>query len=144
MLERLVQPVGAPNLRRGVAARAQLNGCGNGGGSLESVLEEEALLHLLKLGRGDLVRQYEARDREGRLLARLDFACVLLRLAIEVDGWASHSDPVARSRDSRRDWLLAPEGWTVVRLTTHDVQRRPRAMLVEVARVVARLEASAA
>jgi len=112
--------------------------------SLESVLEEEALPHLLKLGLGDLVRQYEVRDREGRLLARLDFACVRLRLAIEVDGWASHSDPVARSRDSRRDRLLTAEGWTVVRVTTHDVRRRPRAMLLEVARVVARLEASAA
>ncbi len=78
--------------------------------SLESVLEEEALPHLLKLGLGDLVRQYEVRDREGRLLARLDFACVRLRLAIEVDGWASHSDPVARSRDSRRDRLLTAEG----------------------------------
>jgi len=111
--------------------------------SLESVLEEEALPHLLKLGLGDLVRQYEVRDREGRLLARLDFSCVRLRFAIEVDGWASHSNP-ARSRDSRRDRLLTAEGWTVVRLTTHDVRRRPRAMLVEVARVVARLEASAA
>ncbi len=112
--------------------------------SLESVLEEEALPHLLGLGLEDLVRQHEVRDRYGRLLARLDVACVRLKLAIEVDGWACHSEPAARSRDSRRDRLLIAEGWTVVRVTTDDVRRRPRAMLLELARVVARLEASAA
>jgi len=52
----------------------------------------------------------------------LDFACLALRLAVEVDG-SQHYDAVAA--DSIRDQYLRDRGWTVLRFTTHDVLTNP-------------------
>ena len=52
----------------------------------------------------------------------LDFACLALKLVVEVDG-SQHYDAVLA--DSVRDQYLRDRGWTVLRFTTHDVLANP-------------------
>ena len=49
-----------------------------------------------------------------------DFACVSMRLIIEVDG-ASHDQPEQVAFDAQRTAFLENAGWRVVRLRNHDV-----------------------
>jgi very-short-patch-repair endonuclease len=46
------------------------------------------------------------------------------RIAVELDGWASHHDRHAFQRDRERDAVLTTAGWRVVRFTHHDVVDR--------------------
>ena len=110
-----------------------------GAGVLRAVLDERALGaarpdSLLEprmarlLGSWSLppaVFQHEVRDHRGRFVARVDFAYRELAVAIEVDGWASHSSPRALQSDLDRQNALVGLGWTVARYTWHDVVRRP-------------------
>jgi very-short-patch-repair endonuclease len=106
---------------------------------LESVLEEEAAPLLRAAGLDDLEQQVDIRlGRE--FLGRVDFFVRRLGLAIEIDGYAHHSSPDARNRDSRRDRRMLEAGITVVRFTTDDVRRHPERLVAELARLVARLE----
>src|SRR5262245_61549899 len=52
----------------------------------------------------------------------LDFACVRLRLAIEIDG-ATHSTLDERRHDERRTRYLAASGWSVLRFWNDEVYR---------------------
>lgn len=52
-----------------------------------------------------------------------DFACVLPRLIVEVDG-ATHGSESEVAHDMRRDAYLKNRGWTVMRVTNQDVYRR--------------------
>jgi hypothetical protein len=47
------------------------------------------------------------------------------RLAVELDGWATHRTRDAFQRDRERDAALTAAGWRVVRFTHHDVVGRP-------------------
>jgi very-short-patch-repair endonuclease len=49
-----------------------------------------------------------------------DFACVAVKLVVEVDG-ATHWTPEERAHDARRTQFLEGEGWRVVRVTNTDV-----------------------
>jgi very-short-patch-repair endonuclease len=51
----------------------------------------------------------------------VDFAFVEEQVAIEVDGWAWHSDPARFRRDRERQNNLVLSGWTVLRFTWHDL-----------------------
>jgi very-short-patch-repair endonuclease len=55
----------------------------------------------------------------------LDFACLPIRLAVEVDG-SQHADSV---RDRRRDAVLRSDGWTIVRVWSWDVFRNTEGVL---------------
>jgi very-short-patch-repair endonuclease len=48
-----------------------------------------------------------------------------MRLAIEIDGWAYHSDVDRFQRDRRRQNVLVALGWTVLRFTWADLTQRP-------------------
>lgn len=52
----------------------------------------------------------------------LDFACVKLKLAVEIDG-ATHSTLPERLHDERRARYLAREGWVTVRFWNDEVYR---------------------
>ena len=52
----------------------------------------------------------------------LDFACLALKLVVEVDG-SQHYDAV--TADSIRDQYLRDRGWTVLRFTTYEVLTNP-------------------
>ena len=50
----------------------------------------------------------------------LDFACVRLKLAVELDG-ATHGSPDALAYDARRLAFLEAQGWRVLRFWNADV-----------------------
>jgi very-short-patch-repair endonuclease len=62
----------------------------------------------------------------------LDVAVVEHRLAIEVDGWAWHSDIDRFTYDRHRQNALVLEGWTVLRFTWHDLTARPEAVIAQI------------
>lgn len=62
----------------------------------------------------------------------IDVAFVQHLLAIEVDGWAWHSDVDRFVRDRRRQNALLLAGWTVLRFTWHDLTCRPHAVLGQI------------
>lgn len=66
----------------------------------------------------------------------LDFACVELRLVIEVDG-AGH--PLKGDHDAIRDGKLTEEGWTILRFGNHDVVERLSSVLETIDSAVRRL-----
>ncbi len=71
--------------------------------------------------------------------AQLDLAFPDVLLAIEIDGWAWHSDPERFQRDRRRQNLLVATGWTVLRFTWADLVERPDQVLATVVQTLARL-----
>ncbi len=62
----------------------------------------------------------------------LDFAFPDHRVAIEVDGWAWHSDVGAFRTDRQRQNAVALAGWTVLRFTWHDLTQRPNTVVHEI------------
>jgi len=61
----------------------------------------------------------------GELVAVLDIALPGKKIAIEVDGWAYHSDVDRFRRDRARQNDLIMLGWTVLRFTWADLTERP-------------------
>ena len=57
----------------------------------------------------------------------IDFAWPEFKLAVEVDGWETHSNPQAFQNDLDRQNALVAAGWTVLRFTWYDVVKRRRA-----------------
>lgn len=62
----------------------------------------------------------------------IDVAFVHCRLAVEVDGWAWHSDVERFALDRRRQNALVMAGWTVLRFTWHDLTCRPQLVLAQI------------
>lgn len=62
----------------------------------------------------------------------IDIAFPRHRLAIEVDGWAFHSDHQAFQSDRARQNWLALRGWQVLRFTWLDVTSQPDRVIAEV------------
>jgi hypothetical protein len=116
-------------LRRGTAAvRAVLDRQVRGQRLPESVFETK-FLQLVRLGgRPEPVPQHEVRAN-GKVIARLDFAYVDRRIAIELDGAAYHSGLIAEKRDRRRDNRLGALGWRVLRFDWDEVTRAPEYVL---------------
>jgi very-short-patch-repair endonuclease len=134
--------VAAIEHRLDALARSGRSGCG----VLRRVLDDRALgVHrpdgLLEPRMARLLRdaglpparfQHVVKDGAGRFVARVDFAYPESRLAVEVDGWATHATREALQSDLERQNRLLGVGWTPVRFTWHDVVRRP----TDVARVL--------
>ncbi len=68
----------------------------------------------------------------------IDVAFVHERVAIEVDGWAWHTDPDRFRRDRRRQNALVLAGWTVLRFTWDDLTNRPARVVAEIQAALAR------
>ncbi|MGI8684772.1 MAG: DUF559 domain-containing protein [Acidimicrobiales bacterium] len=68
---------------------------------------------------------------------RLDYAWPAARLAVEVDGYESHSDLEAFRSDRERQNVLVLLGWTVLRFTWADVRNRPARVADQVRRALA-------
>ncbi|MGH3973982.1 MAG: DUF559 domain-containing protein [Pseudonocardiaceae bacterium] len=62
----------------------------------------------------------------------IDVAFVARRLAVEVDGWAWHSDVHRFAHDRRRQNALVLAGWTVLRFTWHDLTSRPQVVVAQI------------
>lgn len=62
----------------------------------------------------------------------VDVAFVESRLALEIDGWAWHSDVARFTHDRRRQNALVLAGWTVLRFTWHDLAAQPEAVIAQI------------
>ncbi len=86
----------------------------------------ETLLRLLLRGVvPPPLSQFEIRDRVGMFVARVDLCWPAVRLVVEADGYAYHSDRAAYRRDRERLNQLERLGWRVLRFTWEDVVHRP-------------------
>ena len=99
---------------------------------------EQRMAALLKRsGTGPWVANLAVRDSRGRVVAEADFAHESLRIAIEVDGRAHHSDRRAFERDRSRQNQLMLMGWLVLRFTWEQITQRPDEVLAAISAAVA-------
>jgi len=130
---------------------AQVGGRGcRGAGVLRRVLDErplgkparsgfEVILRdlLRQFGLDDgLWRNYEIRDKTGRIVAEVDLADPIRRIALEADGGRWHTTRRARLRDLERQELLESLGWTVIRFTWDEVVHHPERAIARVRTVL--------
>ena len=87
---------------------------------------------LLSRTTGNWVPNYVVRDEHGQVLAEIDFADPELKIAIEVDGRAFHSDRRSFERDRVRQNMLVIEGWVVLRFTWERIVSDPDGVIAEV------------
>lgn len=87
---------------------------------------------LARSGTGPWVANHPVRDDSGRVIAEIDFAHEGLRIAVEVDGRAHHSDRRAFERDRIRQNLLVVRGWLVLRFTWEQITQRPEEVLAAI------------
>lgn len=64
----------------------------------------------------------------------IDIAFPGERVAIEIDGWAFHSDHEAFQKDRKRQNWIALHGWQVLRFTWLDITSHPERVLAEIRR----------
>lgn len=62
----------------------------------------------------------------------IDIAFPRQRVAIEIDGWAFHSDQSAFQKDRNRQNWLALQGWQVLRFTWLDITQHPGRVLAHI------------
>ncbi|MGC4960601.1 DUF559 domain-containing protein [Gordonia sp. DT101] len=72
----------------------------------------------------------------------LDLAVVEHKIAIEIDGFAFHSDAEAFQHDRERQNVLVANGWTVLRFTWHDLTERPGWVLAQIRAAIRRVTAA--
>ena len=105
------------------AARRMLEAVSGGARS-----EAERLL--IGLLRGAGIEEWYANDRVGPY--SVDFAFPGQKVAIEVDGWAFHSNQEVFQNDrARQNWLVL-QGWQVLRFTWLDITQHPQRVLVAI------------
>lgn len=99
---------------------------------------EQRMARLLqRSGTGPWVPNHRIRGDGGHIVAELDFAHVILRIAIEVDGRAFHSDRTAFERDRWRQNALVIDGWIVLRFTWEQISERPDEVIAVIQAAVA-------
>jgi very-short-patch-repair endonuclease len=94
----------------------------------ESVLETRFLQLVRSAGLPEPVPQHQVRAGDD-VVARLDFAYVDYKVAIELDGAAYHNGDRAKERDRRRDNRLGALGWRVLHFGWDEVTRTPEYVL---------------
>lgn len=82
---------------------------------------------------GHWIANYPILGEHGQVLAEIDFADPLLKIAIEVDGRAFHSDRQSFERDRERQNMLVVLGWVVLRFTWERIVNDPEGVLAEIA-----------
>lgn len=90
-----------------------------------SEAEQRMAALLARSGTGTWVPNHPIRGERGRILAEIDFAHLELRIAIEVDGRAHHSDHSSFERDRARQNDLTLQGWLVLRFTWEQITGDP-------------------
>ena len=96
---------------------------------------EHALMQLLAdHGLPHPIPQYEIRDRDGRLVARADFAYPDLKIAIEYDSYAHHMGKEALVRDGARRNAVIALGWLPITATANDLQNGGHRLAIDVQR----------
>lgn len=120
--------------RRGPAAlRALLPRYQEGGKVAESILETRIRQLLEHAPLPKPVQQYEV-HRDGRFVARVDFAWPIAKVAVEAVGRAYHEG--RWERDLARANSLTKLGWVVIYVTWEDVHLRPRETVMAIAQAL--------
>jgi very-short-patch-repair endonuclease len=122
------------------ALRRRLKDRGFTGGPPPSVLEARARRLLRRAGWTNFRVQLQV-DSGGRRF-RLDFADPVLRLVVEVKGYAWHSSPEDMARDDWRQNGLVTGGWTFLSFDWRAITQRPGEVTDTVAGAVRRLTAT--
>jgi len=110
--------------RRGAVAAQTLLKAAAGGARSEA---ERLMVQLLEQAR---ITGWYANFPVGNYV--IDIAFPHQRIAIEIDGWAFHSDQEAFQRDRARQNRLSLQGWQVLRFTWLDLVQRPEQVLAQV------------
>ena len=105
---------GSGRVRRAIALRV-------GQPIPESILESEFEELVRREGLPIPSRQWTVRGPDGTVIARVDFAYPVARLAIEIDGARYHDD----RRDLDRQNAIESLGWRVQRFTARHIRYRP-------------------
>jgi very-short-patch-repair endonuclease len=100
----------------------------------ESEAERLLLVALIRQGLPKPVVQYEIRDVDGRLVARVDFAFPDLKIAIEYDSYEHHTGRQALVRDGARRNAIVALGWLPLTATANDIANGGRRLAVDVRR----------
>jgi hypothetical protein len=99
---------------------------------------EQRMARLLeRSGTGPWLPNHPIHGADGRVVAELDFAQVDLRIAIEVDGRAYHSDRRSFERDRSRQNALSIDGWLVLRFTWEQITERPGEVIAVIRAAIA-------
>lgn len=85
-----------------------------------------------------LEEEYEIRDGDGSVVARVDLAVPLVRLGIEAHSRKHHTGPVVEAYDEHRDNRVAEQGWDIRYLGYADTSQTPRQVRRFIERTVAR------
>jgi len=93
---------------------------------------EQRMATLLGHVGGTWLPNYPLHDDAGRTIAEIDFADPDLRIAIEVDGRAYHSDRRSFERDRERQNMLVIRGWRVLRFTWERMINDPTGVIAEI------------
>ena len=110
--------------RYGAAAARRMLQAASGGARSEA---ERLVIQLL---RGAGIDGWRANFAVGPY--SIDIAFPRQRVAIEIDGWAFHSDQPAFQNDRKRQNWLALHGWQVLRFTWLDITEQPQRVLTEI------------
>nr|WP_255426548.1 DUF559 domain-containing protein [Pseudonocardia sp. C8] len=68
----------------------------------------------------------------------IDIAFPAERVAIELDGWAWHTDPERFTADRAKGNALVAAGWTLLRFTWRDVTEHPARTVAAIRRALGR------
>lgn len=74
----------------------------------------------------------------------LDLAWPALKVAAEYDSWIFHGSPEAQSRDAVKRARLEPMGWLILGVPERRMERRPLAVIADLARAIGARQAAAA
>ena len=107
-----------------------------------SEAERRMAILLKRTKSGTWIANHPLRDGLGDLVAEIDFAEKSLRIAIEVDGRAFHSDRRSFEHDRRRQNLLVLDGWLVLRFTWEQITRDPGGVVACIRAAVAQRKRS--
>ena len=100
----------------------------------ESEAERRLLRILERHGLPTPVAQFEVRDHDGRLVARVDFAYPELKIAIEYDSYEHHVGKAALDRDGARRNAVVALGWLPITATAADLRNQGHRLANDVRR----------
>ena len=110
---------------------------GEDGAKARAEVEIAAVAALMAAGLPRPQIAFRVHDGDGRLIAEVDLAYPLWRLALEIDGYRWHSTPAQKRADETRQNRLILAGWTVLRFSADVVRRDPRVLTDAVAKALA-------
>ena len=110
--------------RRGAGVSAQMLASAASGARSEA---ERILLRLLRAA--DIGQWVASHPSCGYVI---DVAFCAQMLAVEIDGFAFHSDARAFQDDRTRQNVLVAAGWTILRFTWQDLTERPQQVIAQI------------